>query len=90
MDEKLLGNCGFYFGACPIYIKGVCRACEKEHTTGNCFTRDFVASHTQEAQTEFIRSEIAKGKDFYMLNDHISVGIVSVYGSLIENLYVLF
>jgi len=49
----------------------------------------FVARHTEEAQTEYIRSEITKGKDFYMLIDHIPVGIVSVCGSLIENLYVL-
>ena len=50
---------------------------------------EFVARHTEEAQTEYIRSEITKGKDFYMLIDHIPVGIVSVCGSLIENLYVL-
>ena len=52
-------------------------------------SEEFVARHTEEAQTEYIRSEIAKGKDFYMLIDHIPVGIVSVCGSLIENLYVL-
>ena len=50
---------------------------------------EFVARHTEEAQTEYIRSEISKGKDFYMLIDHVPVGIVSVCGSLIENLYVL-
>lgn len=42
MDEKLLGKCGFYCGACPTYIKGGCRGCEEEHTTGDCFTRDCV------------------------------------------------
>ena len=42
MDEKLLGKCGFYCGACPTYIKGGCRGCEDEHTTGDCFTRDCV------------------------------------------------
>ena len=52
-------------------------------------SEEFVARHTEEAQTDYIRSEIAKGKDFYMLIDHIPVGIVSVYGNLIENLYVL-
>ena len=52
-------------------------------------SEEFVARHTEEAQTEYIRSEIAQGKDFYMLIDHIPVGIVSVSGSLIENLYVL-
>ena len=52
-------------------------------------SEEFVARHTEEAQTDYIRSEIAKGKDCYMLIDHIPVGIVSVYGNLIENLYVL-
>ena len=42
MDEKLLGKCGFYCGACPTYIRGGCRGCEEEHATGDCFTRDCV------------------------------------------------
>lgn len=50
---------------------------------------EFVARHTEEAQTEYIRSEIAGGKDFYMLIDAEPVGIVSVHGGMIENLYVL-
>lgn len=52
-------------------------------------SEEFVARHTEETQTEYIRSEITKGKDFYMLIDRMPVGIVSVCGSLIENLYVL-
>ena len=52
-------------------------------------SEEFIARHTEEAQTEYVRSEIAKGKDFYMLIDRMPVGIVSVCGSLIENLYVL-
>lgn len=52
-------------------------------------SEEFVARHTEEAQTEYIRSEIAKGKDFYMLVNHKPVGIVSLQNSLIENLYVL-
>lgn len=52
-------------------------------------TDEFIARHTEEAQTEYIRLEIAKGKDFYMLVDCKPVGIVSVQSSLIENLYVL-
>lgn len=40
MDENLFGKCGFYCGACPTYIKGGCHGCEKEHTMGDCFTRD--------------------------------------------------
>ena len=46
MDEKLLGKCGFYCGACPTYINGGCRGCEEEHTTGDCFTRDCEEEHT--------------------------------------------
>jgi len=52
-------------------------------------SEEFVARHTKEAQTEYIRSEMAKGKTFYMLIDHMPVGIVSVHNSLIENLYIL-
>ena len=52
-------------------------------------SEEFVSRHTEKAQTEYIRSEITKGKDFYMLIDRMPVGIVSVCGSLIENLYVL-
>ena len=46
----------------------------KESHKGFC-TDEFIARHTKEAQTEYIWSEIAKGKDFYMLVDHKPVGI---------------
>ena len=52
-------------------------------------TAEFIARHTEKAQTEYIRDEIAKGKVFYMLLDGKPVGVVSLQGSLIENLYVL-
>lgn len=42
VKKQLLGKCGFYCGACPTYIQGRCRGCEKEHTAGDCFTRDCV------------------------------------------------
>lgn len=42
MDERLLGKCGFYCGACPTYQKGGCLGCEEAHVTGECFTRDCV------------------------------------------------
>ena len=42
MDEKLLGKCGFCCGSCPTYIKGGCKGCMEEHTTGDCYTRDCV------------------------------------------------
>lgn len=42
MDEKLIGKCGFYCGACSTYIAGNCLGCEGEHDAGDCFTRDCV------------------------------------------------
>lgn len=50
---------------------------------------EFVAKHTPEAQTDYLRRELAAGKHVYMLVDGVPVGIVSVDGSVIENLYVL-
>lgn len=42
IDEKLIGKCGFYCGACPTFIKGNCNGCDAEHSDGDCFTRDCV------------------------------------------------
>lgn len=42
MDEKLIGKCGFYCGACPTYIAGNCGGCMPEHGEGDCYTRDCV------------------------------------------------
>lgn len=50
---------------------------------------DFVAAHTAQAQTEYLRQEMAQGKRLFLLTDGEPVGIVTVWGSLIENLYVL-
>jgi len=50
---------------------------------------EFVEKHTPAAQVEYLRREIVAGKSIYMLIDAYPVGIVSVHGSLIENLYVL-
>lgn len=81
-------------GIVKITENNICKAGEihseswKESHKGFC-TDEFVARHTKEAQTEYIRSEIAKGKDFYMLVDYKPVGIVSVKSNLIENLYIL-
>ena len=52
-------------------------------------TEEFVQQHTDLAQTEYLRREMQAGKDVYMLIDWQPVGIVSVFGGLIENLYVL-
>ena len=50
---------------------------------------EFVEKHTPIAQAEYLRSEMDAGKSVYMLIDNYPVGIVSVHGGLIENLYVL-
>ena len=50
---------------------------------------EFVARHTPQAQTDYLRREMAAGKALYMLTDGEAKGIVTVQGSLIENLYVL-
>ena len=49
----------------------------------------FVEKHTPMAQAAYLRREMDAGKRVYMLIDEHPVGIVSVHGNLIENLYVL-
>ena len=60
----------------------------KESHRGFC-SDEFVARHTPETQADYLRREMAAGKRIYMLLDPHPVGIVSVWGGLIENLYVL-
>ena len=55
----------------------------------NFCSAEFVDKHTPVAQAEHLRREMNAGKTIYMLIDNYPVGIVSVHGSLIENLYVL-
>ena len=50
---------------------------------------DFVEKHTPERQLEYLQSKMKNGSKVYMLVDEKPVGIVSVTGSLIEDLYVL-
>ncbi len=50
---------------------------------------EFIAIHTPDRQKRFLESEVARGAQLYMLIDEKPVGIVSIRGSLIENLYVL-
>lgn len=52
-------------------------------------TPAFLALHTPEHQRNYLESEIEKGAKLYMLTDQKPVGIVTVWGSLIENLYIL-
>lgn len=49
---------------------------------------EFIAQHTVEHQEQYLRNEIFSGKDLYMLIKDIPIGIVSIQGNLIENLYI--
>lgn len=49
----------------------------------------FVALHTPERQRKYLSDKIGCGAQVYLLADPEPVGIVSVTGSLIEDLYVL-
>ncbi len=50
---------------------------------------EFLAIHTPERQKGYLESEVAKGARLYMLIEEKPVGIVSIQGGLIANLYVL-
>ena len=50
---------------------------------------DFVARHTPEHQMEYLQKKMAGGSRLFMLIAEGPVGLVSVTGSLIEDLYVL-
>lgn len=50
---------------------------------------DFVAAHTPQRQADYLARELEQGKELWMLVLEEPVGLVSVWGSLIENLYVL-
>ena len=52
-------------------------------------SEEFVELHTVEHQREYLQKEMQQGKKIYMLIDDMPVGIVSVKGNLIENLYIL-
>ncbi|MBO4915051.1 MAG: GNAT family N-acetyltransferase [Oscillospiraceae bacterium] len=50
---------------------------------------DFVAAHTAERQSGYLRDKLAKGAKLYMLLSDKPIGVVSVTGGLIEDLYIL-
>lgn len=60
----------------------------KESHRGVC-SEEFIAQHTPERQKQYLESAVEQGARLYMLTAGKPVGIVSVRGSLIENLYVL-
>lgn len=50
----------------------------------------FIAKHTPEAQTAYLKQEMEAGKALFMLwQGDAAVGVVTLQESLIENLYVL-
>ena len=52
-------------------------------------TPEFIAEHTTEHQTEYLKDKINAGSVVYMLIKDFPVGIVSIKENLIEDLYVL-
>ncbi len=50
---------------------------------------DFIEKHTPERQRDYLQNKINGGAKVYMLVDEKPLGVVSVTGSLIEDLYVL-
>ncbi len=51
---------------------------------------EFLALHTPERQTAYLRAELARGKAVFLLTDEAGPGgVVSLWDGLIENLYVL-
>ena len=50
---------------------------------------DFIQLHTPERQAGYLKSKLDTGSRIYLLLTDEPVGIVSVTGSLIEDLYVL-
>ena len=52
-------------------------------------TAEFVAKHTPARQTEYLRAKLAAGARPYLLVRDKPVGVVSISGSLIEDLYIL-
>jgi GNAT superfamily N-acetyltransferase len=60
---------------------------QKSHR--NFCNEEFIAMHDVKHQKEYIVKKIADGSKFYMLMDDEPVAVVSVTGSLIEDLYVL-
>ncbi len=50
---------------------------------------DFISLHTPEHQREYLREKMGRGSAVYMLVKERPVGVISVTGSLIEDLYIL-
>ncbi len=70
-----------------IAAAGAVHAASWRASHGFC-TPEFVAAHTADTQAEYLRRELAAGKALFLMLDPEPVGLVSVCGDLIENLYV--
>lgn len=73
-----------------LYQAAVIHSAAWKQSHSSFCTPEFVAIHTPEHQMGYLNSVLEKGAKLYMLVvSEIPVGIVSVLGGLIENLYVL-
>lgn len=52
-------------------------------------TAEFVAEHTPARQEAYLKEKIARGSRFFLLTENSPIGIVSITGGLIEDLYIL-
>ena len=52
-------------------------------------TPDFIELHTPQRQREYMLNKMSRGSAFYLLVEDRPMGVVSVNGSLIEDLYIL-
>lgn len=78
LDEGSVAEAGFVHS----------RAWQASHSA--FCTPDFVALHTPERQTRYLRDKLAGGSRLFLLRlDGGAAGVVSVTGSLIEDLYIL-
>lgn len=50
---------------------------------------DFIEMHTPQRQREYMLNKMSEGSTFYLLVEDRPMGVVSVSGSLIEDLYIL-
>ena len=50
---------------------------------------EFIALHTPHHQKEYLQQKMDHGSRIFMLNEDKPIGVVSVTGSLIEDLYIL-
>ena len=55
----------------------------------NICSAEFLAIHTPQRQKHYLETEMEKGAQLFMLMHEKPVGIVTIRGDLIENLYVL-